>query len=625
MLSLKKVLDTRFDSLRYETVGAHNVLKFHEPVYWSDLLRSQPAILLGARGTGKTTALRAMAYNGLRSNDDVNGGLRFIGVYWKFSTSVMHAFRGNGVSDLDWEQVFQYYVNLVLIDRLLDVLTKVEEDRGPLGLLDDHRLWGRLAKLLSLKEGADYSRISSIRNQIQDCIDDIQIWINSPQTTRPLLGAPAGSPIELIVNHLWNSAQLNNVPVYFLLDEFENLLDYQQRVFNTLLKHSGDSHYTFKIGVRPNGRRITTTLNEDEIVSDPADYELIDIERRMAEDEGKVFESFASSVCCERLGLSEPGLLDLQSLFPTLNWEAEAAKFGDYVPKTARALRDELLAKDLGDDFNRKLSKVSDARLCFISDWIKSHEDYGALSDAVIEFAETKPKEWTTRINNYATAWLFTLEKRGVRIRKYYCGWTALCKIAGNNIRYLLDIVRSSLAMHEREKGTLANPVSCEFQTLAVYKIGNLALEQLAYASQYGPRLRWLALGIGTLFGNLAADGLRHAPEIGSFGLKGPEGLVDSEKAMVDALLKEAAVYQLFVPEVRNKRAKVSTETTDTVYRMHPIFSARFLFSYRSKRRMDLQYLDLIQLSSNVPGSVREVVKRYTNSDNSGDDSDALF
>lgn len=625
MVSLKDVLNDQFDSLRYESVGAHNVLKFHEPVYWSDLLRSQPAILLGARGTGKTTSLRAMDYNGWRLNGNVDNSLRFIGVYWKFSTSVMHAFHGNGVDEFEWMQVFQYYVNLVLVDRLLDVLAKVEEDRGSIGLLDDRRLWMRLAQQLSLAEGGDLLSYSSIREQIQDRIDVIQIWINSPHTQRPALGVPAGGPIELIVNSLWNSVQLAKVPVYFLLDEFENLLDYQQKVFNTLLKHSGDSHYTFKIGVRPNGRRISTTLNEDEIVSDPADYELIDIERRMAGDDGRVFESFASSVCRERLGLSEPGCLELSSLFPTLNWEDEAEKFGDVVTKTAKILRSELLAENLGGTFSNSLSELSDARLCFMSDWIKSHESYGSLSDAVIECAETKCREWATRINNYATAWLFTIQKKGVRIRKYYCGWSALCKIAGNNIRYLLDIVRSSLAMHEREGGTLASPVSCEVQTLAVYNIGDLALEQLAYASQYGPRLRWLALGIGTLFGHLAADGLRHAPEVGAFGLKGSEGLIDSDAKIVEDLLKEAAVHQLFVLEPRNKRAKLSTLTTDMVYRMHPIFCARFLFSYRSKRLMELQYHDLIRLSSNEQGSLRDVLQRYMKRKSQYDDDGALF
>lgn len=625
MRSLIEVLNSQFDSLRYESVGAHSVLKFHEPVYWSDLLRSQPAILLGARGTGKTTALRAMDYNSLRSSGDAPADLQYIGVYWKFSTAVMHAFSGNGVSDPEWVKVFQYYVNLVLVDRLLDVLAKVEVDRGAIGLLDDRRLWQRLARLLSLTEGRDLSSYSSVRNQIEDRIDTIQIWINSPQTARPALGAPAGSPIELIVDCLWNSERLSNVPVYFLLDEFENLLDYQQKVFNTLLKHSGDSHYTFKIGVRPNGRRITTTLNEDEIVSDPADYELIDIERRMAEEDGRVFESFAYSVCCERLGLLEHGLLDLHSLFPALSWEDEAEKFGDLVPKKAKMLRNQLLAEGRGRKFSDYLSKLSDAKLCFISDWVKSHEGYGDLGDAVVECVDTKPGEWVNRINNYATAWLFTLEKKGVRIRKFYCGWSALCKIAGNNIRYLLDIVRSALAMHEREEGTLADPVSCEHQTLAVHSIGDLALEQLAYASQYGPRLRWLALGIGTLFGNLAADGLRHAPEVGSFGLKGSEGLLDSDKKLVEDLLKEAAVHQLFILEARNKRAKLSTLTTDTVYRMHPIFCARFLFSYRSKRLMELKYSDLIRLSANESGSVRDVIQRCAKGGNSGGYDGALF
>ena len=132
-------------------------------------------------------------------------------------------------------------------------------------------------------------------------------------------------------------------------------------------------------------------------------------------------------------------------------------------------------------------------------------------------------------------------------------------------------------------------------------------------------------MGIGTLFGNLAADGLRHAPEVGSFGLKGSEGLRESDKRIVEDLLKEAAVHQLFILEARNKRAKVSTLTTDTVYRMHPIFSARFLFSYRSKRLMELKYSDLIRLSANEPGSVRDVKQRCAKGGNSGGYDGALF
>ena len=251
MSDLKGLLEIRFDTLRYERVSPTNEIGFREPVYWSALLRSQPSFLLGARGTGKTTALRAMDYEGWRTNHSVKDKIPFIGVYWKFSTSVMHAFTGSSIEDSEWTSVFQYYVNLILVHRLIATLQNIEDDIGSVSISDNARLWSRLGKLISLGSDFQYSGYDDLRNRIQDRIDDIQIWINNPRSQKPEVGAPAGEPIKVIVDQLWQSQELYRIPVYFLLDEFENLLDYQQVVFNTLLKHSGDSHYTFKIGVRP--------------------------------------------------------------------------------------------------------------------------------------------------------------------------------------------------------------------------------------------------------------------------------------------------------------------------------------------------------------------------------------
>ena len=81
--------------------------------------------------------------------------------------------------------------------------------------------------------------------------------------------------------------------LFFIVDEFENLLDYQQVVLNTLIKHCG-SHYTFKIGVRDLGWRKRSTLKENEQLISPADYDRIDIEQRL---EGEQFVTFAAEVC----------------------------------------------------------------------------------------------------------------------------------------------------------------------------------------------------------------------------------------------------------------------------------------------------------------------------------------
>ena len=632
MADLRELLETRFDSLRYERVLPTDQVGFREPVYWDELLRSQPSFLLGARGTGKTTALRAMDYQGWRANHTADDKVPFIGVYWKFSTSVTHAFTGNSIADDEWVSVFQYYVNLMLVHRLIETIETIESDIGRISISDNIRLWSRLGKLIALGSNFEYCDYRNLRYAIEDRIDDIQIWINDPCGQKPKMGAPAGEPINVIVNHLWGSKQLRNTPVYFLLDEFENLLDYQQVVFNTLLKHSGDSHYTFKIGVRPRGRRVTATLNHSEIVSDPADYKLIDIDRYMSEEDGKAFEKFASSVCEERLNLSCQSRLGLIDLFPGLSWEEEACKYKETVQNRAESLREQLLASNDDPDYATSVNGLSAPKLCFIADWVaqhdadeKQHDADEKLSRAVREFLGPKSSEWNTRINNYGYAWLFTIAKQGVRIRKYYCGWKTLCRIAGGNIRFLLDIVRVSLTRHDQRKKTLADPVSVECQTLAVQDIGEVALDQLHYASQYGPKLRWLALGVGTLFGHLAEQGLRHSPEVGSFGLSQAEGVLPAERQVVEDLLSEAAAHQLFTPVPRNKREKNSTVPTDDVYRMHPIFAPRFLFTHRSKRLMELTYRDLRDLSSDPRNAVREVLTRHTREDTIRVSDETLF
>ncbi len=625
MSSLKDLLVRNFDNLRYETVSSRGALKFHEPVYWNSLLRSQPSFLVGARGTGKTTALRAMDYSGWRSNHVEDSLPPFIGVYWKFSTSVMHAFCGNSVEEECWLKMFQHYVNLTLVDRLVATLECVASDIGGLSIFESSSTWSRTGRLLGFGEDYKFEDIIHFRKCVEEQIDSIQIWINNPSLGMPFVGAPAGEPLKVLVDKLWDSHELRDKPIYFLLDEFENLLDYQQLVFNTLLKHSGDSKFTFKIGVRPHGRRRTSTLNRLEIVSDPADYELIDIDQRMSEKDGAVFKEFASGVCRERLEISDCSPLDLDCLFPSLNWEEEALLLDASLTVKAENLRASILVDEIDPVFRAQVVNLSDVKLCFVHDWVQAHPGEGSIGEALACFFGSGLREWENRINNYGYAWLFTFANKGVRLRKYYCGWSTLCRIAGGNIRHLLDIVRLSLNRHEQEGKSLSQPVSPELQTLAVRDIGEIALEQLSFASQYGPRLRWLALNIGTLFSYYASQGLRHAPEIGEFGCLEPQSVLDADRQVVDNLLVEAAAHQLFIAKPRDKRAKSSTVPTDSTYRMHPIFAARFMFSYRSKRRLELTYSDLNILSSNIQTGVKQVIERRDRKLPTGERPDVLF
>ena len=85
-----------------------------------------------------------------------------------------------------------------------------------------------------------------------------------------------GAPIGLLIESVKRLDLFADKLFFFLIDEYENLEDYQQQLMNTLIKHSGEL-YSFKICVRELGWRVRTTISGNESLSSPADYTRINI------------------------------------------------------------------------------------------------------------------------------------------------------------------------------------------------------------------------------------------------------------------------------------------------------------------------------------------------------------
>ena len=135
-------------------------------------------------------------------------------------------------------------------------------------------------------------------------------------------------PVDTLLEAVRDLPQFKGKRFFFLIDEYENLEDYQQRVMNTLIKHAGEL-YTFKVGVKELGWRVRYTLNENEHLISPADYTRIDITQELTP---VIFEKFARAVCDERLGLHvrEGGdaPLDIREILPRLSEDDEAQMLG---------------------------------------------------------------------------------------------------------------------------------------------------------------------------------------------------------------------------------------------------------------------------------------------------------
>src|SRR5436853_1950356 len=93
---------------------------FTAPRYFPEMVAPRPCVLVGGRGTGKTTVLRCLSYQGQfelsgRKSDSIKQW-RYYGMYYCVNTNRVAAFKGPEVEQSMWVRLFAHYMNLELCD-----------------------------------------------------------------------------------------------------------------------------------------------------------------------------------------------------------------------------------------------------------------------------------------------------------------------------------------------------------------------------------------------------------------------------------------------------------------------------------------------------------------------------
>ncbi|MBL7176054.1 MAG: hypothetical protein ISS66_09555 [Desulfobacteraceae bacterium] len=344
----KKMIDLNPEQQLSELFGSYKAewLKeklydfYAEPAYFPELTTSRPCMLVGGRGTGKTTVLRCLSYEGQYALSGRNPASisewSYYGMYYRVNTNRVTAFTGPELGETDWIRLFAHYFNLLMCDLILLFLEWYQVVRpGTVNLDDDSLL--KIAKSLNL---SSVSSIRNLANQIDMLRIEFEAYINNVvDANRPLLSVQ-GAPIDTLIEAISQLSEFKNKHFFFLLDEYENFLDYQQRVANTLIKHSGQN-YSFKIGIRELGWRQRTTLNITEQLISPADYVRINIDEKLSDEE---FKKFALAVCNTRISKvqikDKKVIKDISKSLLHLSENQEAEKLG--VQEHVKSLREEL-------------------------------------------------------------------------------------------------------------------------------------------------------------------------------------------------------------------------------------------------------------------------------------------
>lgn len=599
--SLDSTLVNPFGLYRAEWLNHALFQLFAKPAYYPELEMPRPCVLVGGRGTGKTTVLRCLSYDGkfeLEGADKTKvPGWPYYGFYHRINTNRVTAFRGEELQNAQWARAFAHYVNLLLCGQVFEFLSWYyhlfpsserlsEEDCQDIGeslFLDDCNNQETLARA-----------IDRARKRFEAFLNNVD-----PDGMPPM--SVQGQPIDQLCSALLRLSPFISKSFFFIIDEFENLLDYQQEIFNTLIKHCGSS-YTFKVGVRELGWRRRCTLNENEQLISPADYERIDIAQRL---EGENFVRFAADVCNLRAKHAPdfPNGVDIERLLPSLSIDEEAELLGvsDHIPHLHAAATAEGIDLD-------SLRSFTPLELFFVGYWANNSKS--SMRSVLTERA-TNPEAWNVRYNNYKVSILFVIRSGKTGIKKYYSGWRTYTLLADGNIRYLLELIGQALVLHQRAERPIGEAITPELQTKAAQYVGRKNLTELEGLSVHGAQLTKLLLSLGRVFEMLAQHPHRHAPELTQFHL--PD---DAPLGQAKPLLTAAVMHLALVRSVSNKRSKqTDMDLKSYDYSIHPIYAPFFSFSHRRKRKMKLSPHQLLALVEEPKAAIRQILRQYDQQD----------
>ena len=539
--------------------------------------------------------LRGLSYRGRfeleeRDAQSVRSWL-YYGFYSRVDTNKVGAFKGPELTESQWFRNFGHYMNLLMCVQVLRFLSWFQTTTQISTDLNEDEL-RRVATAFSLPPPNDNEHLLQL---LERSMIEFEAHINNvADSTGPMLSLQ-GAPVALLLESVRRQEVFVDKLFFFLIDEYENLEDYQQRLMNTLIKHSGEL-YSFKVCVRELGWRVRNTLAENEYLVSPADYIRIDITEVM---QGPQFEAFSHKVCQDRLAALVEGssndVAEIRDLLPSISEEEEARLLGieGHNRETLQALR-KVAPTEIVESLNPM-------QIYLLEFWGKSHNQ--SLREVFEDFQQNT-ETWRTRLNNYRHALLFTLRRGRRGIHKYYAGWDTFIHLSGGNIRFLLQLVEASLARHLREGRGLHQPLSPDLQTYAAQAIGRANLTELEGMSVRGAQLTKLLLGLGRVFEIMAASPGGHAPEVNQFELVDTSG---TQRHDCVALL-EAAVMHLALSRRTGSKLAGEGETRDWDYMIYPIFAPFFNFSYRRKRKMNLTPERILALVDSPSQAIRQIL-----------------
>jgi hypothetical protein len=628
---------------RAEELGYDVWPHFVMPLFFDklDLSRAKkPRIVMGGRGCGKTMLLRYLSHQSAFSRARASipaEQLSHIGVYWRADTQFANTMTGGNVPDSTWRSAFQHSLAINVGSEILKSLISIAT--SSVNAFTEERV-----------RNLDFSALRAFDSEIPSRFDELlawlrgrdwglQSWMNNPQTANPCVFLPTQPFLKGLIEII--QAQLlvlKSACICVYIDEYENLLKDQQRLINTLLKHS-EPPLVFNLAMKRNGMKTKETVGE-ECITDIADYRTHDLDFLLSETQ---FSVYAAEILFIRLAFAKSGYdaeIDIESLKdPAALAKRRGSEYQAAILRKAEGIfpglsqsqlasyvfEDSALVGALRRSIERRLKQLgftSDADKFLPSEFKEAAIIVPALlhrkaaqPEAILlelgKLARGESNKFTGKTNwihNNFYGCLLQLYAPYDRPCPIYAGFDSYISLASGNLRHFLELCHKGL----RRIDTVASPdalsIPIDEQAEAAKQASTAFMTEVRGFGRLGNRLHAFILTLGSIFAIAHRRATQSEPEITHFGInRGTASLSEDDLDFFREALKWSVLN--YTPATK---LKDPLEPADNDWILNPIYAPYFHISFRKKRKLAISSDDIAVAIRGNPEQRRELLRRFS-------------
>lgn len=559
---------------------------FVEPVHLDRLLDNyHTSFIFGERGSGKTTILK---YLERKMNEELSE--TWVAFYYRFETATMKSMYNARLDEDDNISNFQQVMCAIFIKQLCEKLIARKKEHE---WSEEKSICTKVSGLVMLSGAEEIVTFEELYNLAEKIRMKTLFNIRSKHTE---MYVDYTNALDTFVTAVREKAELGDVRLCILLDEYENLLPIQQRVINSLVKDASNT-VCYKICLRPEGFWTRQTVADREYLKENDDYLSIHYVSDIMGNDVEIQE-LVRKICYNRLDLYFKGLdfscteeyLNIDNYLETLTFKDELKKLSK-VDQYRKQLIAEMQRKFTLTDAEhvKRLEQLSDILdLQIFSIMLEKGRSFDEIYTSIVNRSPT----YLNWLHNYQmNAAYIIFEECGEK--KRYSGLDIIIRLAGSNMRTILLILSYIFEDYEFKTGEIEK-ISIKKQDEAINKIAKMSFNQIEFIPVHGIEVKNLTNALGNLFREYIKDRQAKKFETNNFTIRVSGSLKDEEFRRIKDVLQDAVMWGILL-ETDSNKVKNSIDYTyeNKDYILHPIYAIYFGISYRTKQKTYLKDVEV--------------------------------